>query len=116
MQESTSFFTRIFADDRIRIVSGIVSVSIAIFFLLSFVSFIFSWQNDQSELLHQSSWEFLFSSDQKLEDPAIANSYTSISEVEPQVFEIQNWGGRLGALVSKKIIHDWFGVSSFVLV
>jgi S-DNA-T family DNA segregation ATPase FtsK/SpoIIIE len=116
MQESTSFFTRIFADDRIRIVSGIVSVSIAIFFLLSFVSFIFSWQNDQSELLHQSSWEFLFSSDQKLEDPAIANSYTSISEVEPQVFEIQNWGGRLGALVSKKIIHDWFGVSSFLLV
>lgn len=116
MPESQNFLSHPFSDERVRIVTGIVSMSIAIFFLLSFTSFVFTWDNDQSELLNKSTWKFLFSSKQKLEDPAVANAYTSISEIEPEAFEIQNWGGRLGAIVSKKFIHDWFGVSSFLFV
>lgn len=116
MQESRNFFSNAFTDERTRIVTGIIALSLAIFLLLSFTSFIFSWQNDQSELLHTSTWKYLFNSKQQLEDPAVARTYTSISEVEPEVFEIQNWGGRLGALVSKKFIHDWFGISSFLFV
>lgn len=116
MQETRNFVSNAFSDERTRIVIGIVAISAAIFLLLSFTSFIFSWENDQSELLHKSTWNFLFNTKQKLEDPAVSRTYTSISEVEPEVFAIQNWGGRLGALVSKKFIHDWFGVSSFLFV
>ena len=73
---------------------GITCGAIAVFLTFSFVSFFFTWALDQDKLLNKTSWE-VFRSTQ---------------------LEIQNWGGKLGAIVSKKFIHDWFGVSSLLFI
>ena len=83
-----------FNDKRTRIVLGITCGAIAVFLTFSFVSFFFTWDLDQDRLLNKSSWQ-VFTSAQ---------------------LEIQNWGGKLGAIVSKKFIHDWFGVSSLLFI
>jgi len=106
-----------YSDERTRIITGLVLISLAVFFTLSFTSFMFTWQQDQSDLLQKSSWEFIFSSPEKTAiDPALKNSLNTIETVENEPRAIQNWGGKLGALVSKKFIHDWFGVSSFLFI
>ncbi|MDR2963955.1 MAG: DNA translocase FtsK [Bacteroidales bacterium] len=83
-----------FSDKRTHIVCGFACAAIAIFLTLSFVSFFFTWQFDQDKLLNKTSWE-VFRSAQ---------------------LEIQNWGGKMGAIMSKKFIHDWFGISSSLFV
>ncbi|MDR0941482.1 MAG: DNA translocase FtsK, partial [Bacteroidales bacterium] len=81
-------------DRRTRIVLGITCGAIAVFVTVSFLSFFFTWDLDQDKLLNRTSWE-VFRSEQ---------------------LEITNWGGKMGAIVSKKFIHDWFGVSSLLFI
>ena len=116
MQEKVSRFLPDFKDERTRIITGILLISIGVFLALSFTSFMFTWNIDQSELLHKSTWNIVFSSNENAIDPALKESSNSLYLVEPEDQEIQNWGGKLGAIVSMKFIHDWFGVSSFLFV
>ncbi len=115
MQKKKSIFSFTIHDERIRIVLAIVCISIGIFFMLSFSSFLFTWQDDQSELLQKSTWSYLFSTQEGV-DPAIEKSQPSIAVIEQNEKTTQNWGGKFGAVISKKFIHDWFGVSSFLFV
>ena len=80
-------------DDRIRVVLAFILIGIAGFLLLSFSSFLFTWEQDQS-VFDNSITDFLFNKE----------------------ISVENWGGKIGALLSKKIIHDWIGVSAFLIV
>ena len=115
MQKKKSIFSFTIHDERIRIVLAIVCISVGIFFMLSFSSFLFTWQDDQSELLQKSTWSYLFSTQDGI-DPAIGKSHPSIAIIEQNEKTTQNWGGKFGAVISKKFIHDWFGISSFLFV
>ncbi|MFW5852225.1 MAG: DNA translocase FtsK 4TM domain-containing protein, partial [Bacteroidota bacterium] len=103
-------------DERTRIISGIILLSSAIFFTLAFSSFLFTWEQDQSDLLQKSTWEYLFSSEQEVIDPALTNAQQNLQDIENVERNTKNWGGRFGALLSKKFIHDWFGISSFLFI
>ncbi|MFO7867888.1 MAG: DNA translocase FtsK [Bacteroidales bacterium] len=116
MAHSNNSIISILKDERTRIIVGIIMLSSAIFFTLSFTSFIFTWEQDHSELLQKNSWDYLFSTEKEVVDPALEDSQTNIEHIEDNEHKIQNWGGRFGALVSKKFIHDWFGISSFVFI
>lgn len=98
--------TFLIQDKRKRIALALLLLVIGIFLIVSFVSFFFTWENDQSELLNKNAFEILFSNNDT-EDPALAESKPTT---------IQNSAGKLGAIVSKKCIHDWFGIGSFALI
>lgn len=89
-----------------RIIIAFALFAIGVFLSISFFSFFFTWQNDQSELLNKTTSEILFSD--------IDDSDPALSEAAP--IEIQNKGYKLGAIVSKKFIHDWFGIGSFAII
>jgi S-DNA-T family DNA segregation ATPase FtsK/SpoIIIE len=80
-------------DDRVRVILGFIFIGLSVFLMLSFLSFLFTWEHDQSVF-----------------DNSIAQFFLNKDIV------VENWGGKFGALVSKKIIHDWMGVSAFLLV
>lgn len=98
--------TFLIEDKRKRIALALLLFVVGIFLLISFISFFFTWENDQSELLNKNTFEILFSNNDT-EDPALAESIPTT---------IQNSAGKLGAIVSKKCIHDWFGIGSFSLI
>ncbi|MFH0758804.1 MAG: DNA translocase FtsK [Bacteroidota bacterium] len=77
-----------FRDDRFRYVMGIVLLLVAIFMLLSFISYLFHWKTDQD-----FEWAKVFSG--------------------PEI-EVKNQGGKMGAWLSNLFINRWFGVSSFL--
>lgn len=79
-------------DERIPKILGLILMFIAFYLLISFVSYLFTWDEDQDRVL-QFSWSLL------LED-----------------FEMSNWLGRLGAIISNIFFYWGFGVSSFLIV
>ena len=80
-------------DDRFRVITGFLLIGTSAFLMLSFLSFLFTWEHDQS-VFDNSIIQFFLNKD----------------------IVVENWGGKIGALVSKKVIHDWMGVASFLLV
>ena len=82
---------------KIAVILGLFAIGT--FLAIAFTSFFFTWSIDQSELLSENSIEKI--------DPAVE---------KPAEFIFQNWAGQLGAICSKKFIHDWFGIGSFGIV
>ena len=80
-------------NERFRNITGLSFLLIAAFLLVSFTSFLFTWQNDQDLLM--GSWFDLF-----------ANSD----------IQVDNWLGKFGAIASHALIHNGFGVSAFLFV
>lgn len=79
--------------ERFHRVVGLFLLLSALFLLVSFVSFFFTWKLDQSHL-SGSWWEFL-------SDPEI---------------RVENWLGKIGVLASHFFIHSGFGITSFAIV
>jgi len=75
-------------DDRFKYALGILFVLMAAFALLSFISYLVYWKDDQD-----FEWGRVFAG----------------AEVE-----VRNQGGKLGAWLSNLFINKWFGLSSFV--
>jgi DNA segregation ATPase FtsK/SpoIIIE, S-DNA-T family len=75
-------------DERFRIALGISVVLFSIFLFIAFISFLFTWQQDQ-----RISWDKLF--------------LASIV--------VDNWSGKLGAVFANIFMNHWFGISSLVL-
>lgn len=71
---------------------GLVFVFAAVYIGVACASYLFTWEADQDKVLGPAS--SLFSPDTK----------------------VQNWFGKLGALLSHLFMYKWFGVSSFLLV
>ncbi|MDD4149119.1 MAG: DNA translocase FtsK [Bacteroidales bacterium] len=82
-----------FRDERFKVSLGVFLLAFAIVLCLSFTSYFFTWKSDQSIL------------DVEFTKLLGKNSY-----------QVENWIGKIGALLSNKFVHDWFGVASFSFV
>ena len=71
---------------------GLLYIFAAVYIGVACASYIFTWQADQDKVMGPSS--YLFS---------------------PEV-RVQNWFGKMGALLSHLFMYKWFGVSSFLFV
>ena len=76
-------------DERFRLSLGSFILLFALFLVLSFVSYFFTWKTDQS-----FEWEKIISN--------------------PDI-RVENWAGKTGAWFSSLFINKWFGLASFSL-
>ena len=77
-------------DERILKITGAISLFISLFLFVSFISYLFTWEEDQSEILKGFS-------------------------VFKETVEVHNLFGALGAYISHFFIYKGFGVSSLLL-
>lgn len=82
-----------FRDERFLVSLGLFLLAFAIVLTLSFTSYLFTWKADQSIL-----------------GMGIKGLFSNSS------YQVENWMGKLGALLSNTFIHDWFGLPSFAFV
>ncbi len=75
-------------NEKYRFLFGLAILFFAVYVAISFISFLFTWQVDQSKF-DLNFFEY-FGSD----------------------VTVQNWMGKLGAIISKTFIHKWFGLSA----
>jgi S-DNA-T family DNA segregation ATPase FtsK/SpoIIIE len=82
------------SDDRYRKIAGLFFLFIAApYLLIAFSSYIFTWSSDMS-LVKDQGFSLVFNSS----------------------VQVQNWLGRLGAVVSHLFIYKWFGITSYLFV
>lgn len=79
-------------DPRLKLAVGFFLMIAAVYLMLSFVSFLFTWRADFS-VVNQPSGESVFASAR----------------------EVENWLGLYGAVTSHYFIYRWFGVASLFL-
>ncbi|SEO62553.1 DNA translocase FtsK [Mucilaginibacter sp. OK283] len=87
-------------------IAGLFSLLLAIYFLIAFTSYLFTWQEDQSYIsTTNGGWHNL----------ATGKTVQEIADTgTPHI--AQNWLGKFGALLSNQFIYEWFGVASFLFV
>lgn len=77
-----------------RRVIGLFVLLFASYLTIAFVSFLFTWQEDQSIIRNQSWTEVLFNAD----------------------IRVENYLGKIGALFSHLFMYRWFGLGAFLIV
>jgi S-DNA-T family DNA segregation ATPase FtsK/SpoIIIE len=93
-----------FQNERVLKIAGLFFLILAIYFLVAFTSYLFTWQEDYSYVIDANGgWNNLFKTMEELQQNNI-----------PVV--VQNWLGKFGALLSHQFIYEWFGVASFLFV
>jgi S-DNA-T family DNA segregation ATPase FtsK/SpoIIIE len=93
-----------FQNGRVIKIIGLIFIVFALYFLIAFTSYLFTWQEDYSYVVEANGgWSNLFKSYEELQQVNI-----------PPV--VQNWLGKFGALLSHQFIYEWFGVASFLFV
>jgi S-DNA-T family DNA segregation ATPase FtsK/SpoIIIE len=93
-----------FQNGRAIKIIGLVFIVFALYFLIAFTSYLFTWQEDYSYVVDANGgWSNLFKSYEELQQVNI-----------PPV--VQNWLGKFGALLSHQFIYEWFGVASFLFI
>ncbi|WP_353184870.1 DNA translocase FtsK [Parapedobacter lycopersici] len=86
-------------------ITGLFLLAMSVYFLIAFISYLFTWQEDQSYIsATNGSWDTLFKTREELE----------LAGVEQPV--VENWMGKFGALLAHQFIYKWFGVASFIFV
>lgn len=80
-------------DARLKVVFGLFLLFMALFAGISMVSFLFTWQADQSFL-----------------DLSRSESLTN-----PDI-RVDNWAGKTGAILGNLLIYKWFGIPSLALI
>lgn len=83
---------RFFADRRLHLAFGFLLLSISVFLLVSFVSYLFTGKADQSVV-------------EAIGETGLINSGV----------ETENWFKLFGALASHYFIFKWFGIASFLI-
>lgn len=76
-----------FKDERVRFTAGVFIVFLGIYLTIAFVSYLFTWQADQS-----FEWQNIFSG---------------------SGVRVENWTGKVGASFAVQFMNRWFGLSSF---
>ncbi|MBO7481003.1 MAG: DNA translocase FtsK 4TM domain-containing protein [Bacteroidales bacterium] len=79
--------------DQIKISIGVLFLAFVIIMVVSFISYFFTWESDQS-LSNYGFFEALFNSD----------------------IQVENKAGKLGAIIANFFIRDTFGIASFAIV
>jgi S-DNA-T family DNA segregation ATPase FtsK/SpoIIIE len=80
-------------NERIKILMGLFTLSFSIYMLFAFVSYLFTWQADQSQL-----------------------DLPFFTFFKDATITVENWSGKLGAMLAYQFMHDWFGLASFSFV
>ncbi len=82
---------------------GIFLLFVAFIMAVSFVSYLFTWKQDQSYITETNGgWSTLFRSVDEIADEAV------------ELPVVENKLGKLGALLANQFIYEWFGVASFL--
>lgn len=84
---------RFLLDERFRFSLSIFILFFSAYLTLGFVSYLFTWKEDQSKL--DISWY------QLVTDAGI---------------RVENWAGKTGALLANQFINQWFGIASFAFI
>jgi len=92
LAERAKKFVNFFLLEQTQRIMGLLFIFAAAYIGVACASYLFTWEADQDKVLGPSS--VLFSPETK----------------------VQNWFGKLGALLSHVFMYKWFGVSSFLLV
>lgn len=94
-----------FQVDKLVKIAGLFFLILSLYFLISFTSYLFTWQQDQSYVSEANGgW---------------SNLFKTIEELESQGFEdpvVENWLGKFGALLAHQFIFSWFGIASFLFI
>ncbi|HZY40210.1 MAG TPA: DNA translocase FtsK 4TM domain-containing protein, partial [Mucilaginibacter sp.] len=86
-------------------ITGLFSLLLSVYFLVAFTSYLFTWKDDQSYVSPANGgWSNFNKTTQELVENGVKNPI------------IENWLGKLGALLSNQFIYEWFGVASFLFV
>ena len=94
-----------FDDGRLLKIAGLFFLILSLYFLISFTSYLFTWQEDQSYVIDANGgWSNLFKTSEELAESGVDNPM------------VENWLGKLGALLSHQFIYEWFGVASFIFI
>ncbi|MBK7635380.1 MAG: DNA translocase FtsK [Saprospiraceae bacterium] len=80
-------------DERFPKIAGVILIMAAIYLAIAFVSYLYTWKMDQDKVL-KFSWGMLFQGD----------------------LNVQNWLGRLGAIISNMFFYWGFGLPSMIVV
>lgn len=84
---------------------GLLLLLLSIYFLVAFVSYLFTWSVDQSYVsASNGGWSNLFKTQEELRELGIAQPV------------VENWLGKFGALLAHQFIYKWFGVASFLFI
>ncbi len=84
---------------------GIFLLFISFILAVSFVSYLFTWKQDQSYIATANGgWSSLFKSAEEIADDSIDFPI------------VENKLGKLGALLANQFIFEWFGVASFLFI
>jgi S-DNA-T family DNA segregation ATPase FtsK/SpoIIIE len=87
-------FTNLLKDGRMSKIVGIMMIFMAIFLGISFLSYFFTWKEDQDVVMNSTSfWHFINQPDQNT----------------------LNRGGKLGAWLSHQLIFNGFGIAAWVI-
>ena len=84
-------FRAFLSDERTHKVLGLLLILASAFLVVAFVSFLFTWRIDQD--LVGRPWSEIF---------------------KPEL-RVENWLGKVGALVAHRFIHKWFGLAAFLI-
>jgi len=86
-------------------IAGLFSLLLSVYFFVAFTSYLFTWKDDQSYVSPANGgWSNWFKTTQELMENGVKNPV------------VENWLGKLGALLSNQFIYEWFGVASFLFV
>ena len=78
---------------------------LSVYCLVAFISYLFTWKEDQSYVsAANGGWNTLFKTREEL----------ALAGMEDPV--VQNWMGKVGALLAHQFIYKWFGVASFLFI
>ncbi len=86
-------------------ITGLFSLLVSVYFLVAFTSYLFTWKDDQSYVSPTNGgWSNWNKTTQELMENGVKNPV------------VENWLGKLGALLSNQFIYEWFGIASFLFV
>ena len=85
-------FKKFIGDERTHKITGLVFLLVSFFMLVAFVSNLFTWKQDQAIAGADSAWALLLKND----------------------LQVENWLGKIGAIVSLQFVNRWFGICAFV--
>jgi len=82
----------IYNDSKTQRIIGLLFILSAVYLVLAFTSFVFTWKEDQDKV------------------------FSTISDLFADTTKVANWLGKVGAMISHLFMFKWFGASSFLLV
>lgn len=86
-------------------ITGLFLVITAFLFAVAFISYLFTWKEDQSYIsATNGGWSTLF------------NTATEIHSDQIDTPVVENKLGKFGALLANQFIYEWFGIASFLFV